>query len=306
MSTATATISTPRRIIRFTDRVIDKGLTILFLILLALGAYFAYDSWYVFNASALDSIPGYNWQGPKTLAELPEDAIAWITVDDTKIDCPIMQGETNSEYLNKNPYGDYSLSGSVFLDASNAKDFSDLYSLLYGHHMSGGYMFGALDAFLKEGYFDAHRTGVLTLRENNKDGARIPLNIFAVVETDASEEVVFNVALQGDIRSFVKANAKIYREPEAGKRVLALSTCKSPLTTERLVVFATLSDTHMTEAEYEAYKVEHPSAKDAALSTAGTNYGGADAVPGVRDSESIFARIWRWIVGLFAPAAQAA
>ncbi|MBR1845920.1 MAG: class B sortase, partial [Oscillospiraceae bacterium] len=63
-----------------------------------------------------------------------------------------MQGETNGKYLNTDPYGEYSLSGSIFLDSRNAGDFSDSYSLVYGHHMADGMMFGALDAFFDEGY----------------------------------------------------------------------------------------------------------------------------------------------------------
>ena len=33
--------------------------------------------------------------------------VAWLTVDDTNIDYPVMQGEDNNEYLNKDPFGDY-------------------------------------------------------------------------------------------------------------------------------------------------------------------------------------------------------
>ena len=143
-----------RKVIVSIDRNIDRALTVLFLIILALGAYFIYDSWYVFNHSALDRIPGYVWNGPETLAELPEEAIAWIEIDDTPISSPIMQGKTNKDYLNKNPYGEYSLSGSIFLDYRNSKYFTDEYSVLYGHHMSGGYMFGILDEYMDEKFFD--------------------------------------------------------------------------------------------------------------------------------------------------------
>ena len=238
-----------RKVVVAIDRNIDRVLTVLFLIILAIGMYFIYDSWYVFNRSSLDRIPGYVWNGPETLADLPEEAIAWITIDDTKIDCPIMHGKTNEEYLNKNPYGEYSLAGSIFLDSRNKKDFSDEYSVLYGHHMSGGYMFGSLDQFLKAEYLDEHRTGTLTLRDSvlstNTEirGKAIKVNIFAVVETDASNGIVFGVPSEGDILSYIKENAVVYREPEVSDgRILALTTCKSPLTTERFAVFATLQD----------------------------------------------------------------
>lgn len=55
-----------------------------------------------------------------------------------------MQGEDNMEYLNKDPYGDYSLSGSIYMDSRNTSDMSDDYLLLYGHHMENDYMFGSI------------------------------------------------------------------------------------------------------------------------------------------------------------------
>ena len=230
-----------RRTVRFIDKTIDSILSVLFFIVLFIGIYFTYDSWYVYNASALDHIPGYAWDGAETLEEMPTEAICWITIDDTKIDCPIMQGETNSEYLNKNPYGEYSLAGSIFLDSSNDPEFKDIYSIVYGHHMSGGYMFGALDEYEKEEYLDEHREGIIKLR----NGKEIKVSIFAFVETDASNDLVFDVnsnyESNDDRLAFIKDNALVYREPIEG-RIIALSTCKSPLTTDRTVVFGIIND----------------------------------------------------------------
>ena len=258
----TNTVKT-RKAIKFINTAIDRALTVLFLAVLLIGVYFTYDSWYVYNSASLDRIPGYEWQGTETLRELPKDAKAWLIVDDTKINCPIMQGKTNEDYLNKNPYGEYSLTGSVFMDAANSPDFSDDYTLLYGHHMKNGYMFGALDYFLDEEYFDSHRIGTLTVRDGASDGfsseenseaetveeqlsmdksykTRYKVNIFAVVENDVNVRVVFDVQDDGDILSYIKENAIIYREPENGN-ILALTTCVNPQETARLEVFATLT-----------------------------------------------------------------
>ena len=257
----TDTVKT-RKAIRLVNTVIDKALTVLFLAVLFIGVYFTYDSWYVYNSASLDRIPGYEWQGTETLKELPKDAKAWLIVDDTKINCPIMQGKTNDDYLNKNPYGEYSLTGSIFMDSLNSPDFTDDYTLLYGHHVLDGYMFGALDYYLDEEYFDSHRTGILTIRdgiekelspeENAKAETveeqlgmdksyktRYKVNIFAVVENDANVRVVFDVQDGGDILSYIRENATIYREPENG-RILALTTCTDPQGLGRLEVFATL------------------------------------------------------------------
>lgn len=241
--------SVPRRIIRLVDKAVDKALTVLFLIVLAIGIYFAYDSYYVFTGSTLGNISGYKPPeegGVEVLRELSEDTVAWITIDGTTIDYPVMQGVDNTEYLNKNAYGDYSLSGAIFLDSGNAPDFSDDYSVLYGHHMAGGFMFGALDSFIDGAYLRSHSSGTLTV----SDGRRYAITLFASMEADASDRAVFDIHSGEDVRAFIRENSRVYEAEKGslssellyGSRILALTTCKSPLTTERLLVFGILTE----------------------------------------------------------------
>lgn len=159
-----------RKIIRFIDNMIDKTVFLVCLVLFLLGSYGLYDSYMVYQQATDDSIlkykPGYETDDA-TNKKIKENMVAWLTVDNTNIDYPVMQGKDNNEYLNKDPFGDYSLSGSIFLDSRNNPDFDDYYSLVYGHHMEQGMMFGALDDYLKEGYLDSHSSGTLTVGEKN-------------------------------------------------------------------------------------------------------------------------------------------
>ena len=66
------------------------------------------------------------------------DVCGWITIYGTHVDYPIVQSEDNSTYLMRNPRGEYSLSGSIFMDYMNQKDFSDFNTIIYGHHMDLG------------------------------------------------------------------------------------------------------------------------------------------------------------------------
>ena len=137
---------------------------VLFVLALLVVAYGLYDAWYVYNKANDDSYLRYKPVPGESMAEdmpITDDMVAWITIDDTNIDYPVMQGDNNMEYLNINPYGEYSLSGSIFLDSRNAEDFSDDYSILYGHHMEHGAMFGALDDFYDNDYLRNHSTGTL-------------------------------------------------------------------------------------------------------------------------------------------------
>ena len=224
-------------VIRFVDRLTDYALLLLFLLLFLIGGYTMYDTLLIYNASNGDDLrsfrpmateeEGFVWD----MSALSEDVVAWLTVDDTNIDYPVMQGIDNSEYLNKDPFGEYSLAGSIFLDARNAPDFTDPYSLIYGHHMDYGRMFGALDEFLDREYFDAHRTATLTVGDKVYD-----VKFFASLEADASVREIFAPTETDGALEYVREHATVWREPR-GEKLLALSTCKFPQTTARIIVF---------------------------------------------------------------------
>lgn len=232
-----------RRVIRFVDNLIDKAVFLICLILFLLGTYGLYDSYMVYQQATDDSIlkykPGYETDDA-TNKEIKENMVAWITVDNTSIDYPVMQGKDNNEYLNKDPFGDYSLSGSIFLDSRNDPDFKDYYSLVYGHHMEQGMMFGALDDYLKKDYFDSHRSGTLTVGDT-----KYKLRFFAVLECEATESSIFAPTENDDeTLDFIKQNALFLDDdaiPAEDEKILGLSTCKYPDTVERTLIFAAMS-----------------------------------------------------------------
>lgn len=217
------------------NNVVDNVYRIIFILIMLIGLYFVYDTVYVFyNASNGRQLFGFLQQVNRENKEYTKDYIAWLTVDDTPIDYPIMQGITNTTYLNRDPYGDYSLSGSIFLDTRNAKDFSDSYNLLYGHHMANDFMFGALDAFEDEKYYEKHQTGSITL----KDGTVYKLDIFAFIITDVNQSYIFNPEGSENLLAHLDSN-KFYKKPK-NKHIVALSTCLEPGSTKRTVVLATM------------------------------------------------------------------
>lgn len=91
-------------------------------------------------------------------AEFPE-AVAWIRIPDTAIDFVVMQsGENTKEdfYLDHNEEGEKSRSGAIYMQKYNMANFSDPNTILYGHNMSGGKMFGGIHKFKKNDYFNEH------------------------------------------------------------------------------------------------------------------------------------------------------
>ena len=229
------------RAIKWVDRLTDYALLLFFLLLFLIGGYTMYDTLLIYNAASGEDLrsfrpmaveeEGFVWD----MSALSEDVVAWLTVEDTNIDYPVMQGIDNNEYLNKDPFGEYSLAGSIFLDSRNAADFSDPYSLIYGHHMEYGRMFGALDLFLDKKYFDEHRTATLTVEDEVYD-----IEFFACLEADANVQEIFAPTETNGTLEYVRKHASIWREPK-GEKLLALSTCKFPQTTARIIVFGTFA-----------------------------------------------------------------
>lgn len=229
--------------VRYLDRAEDLAVFLLCMALFLAGAYGLYDSFLVYRGADNGSILKYK-PGSKDARdagkEIQGNMVAWLTLDATGIDYPVMQGGTNTEYLNKNPFGEYSLSGSIFLDSRNSPDFRDGYSLVYGHHMEGGMMFGALDAFLDREFFDTHKSGTLSVGE-----VSYSIRIFAVIEAEATNEWIFaptEMEASGTL-DYIKKHAVFMDKTanvDGGKPLLGMSTCKYPDTADRTVVFGVL------------------------------------------------------------------
>ena len=161
--------------------------------------------------------------------------MAWLCVDGTYIDYPVMQGKTNFEYLNRNPYGEYMISGSIFLDYANSPDLTDEFSMIYGHHMDHYSMFGSLDLFTAEAYFDIHDTGWIATKDGIHD-----LRLFAVCWGEADDWTIFSPRGRTveDVLPYIQEHSVIYTEYVPGTRIVAMSTCAGNTENSRLIVFA--------------------------------------------------------------------
>ncbi|WP_455500816.1 class B sortase [Gemmiger sp.] len=235
------------RLARAGSRLIGAAAGLLTALLLAFGGFALWQDAAVSRGAFAGSDllrykPAVLAASNPTLAELQAlnpDVRGWLTVDGTNIDYPVVQGATNMDYINRDVYGDFSLSGAVFLDSRNAADFTDNYSILYGHHMENGAMFGDVSKFADADFFAAHPAGTLSLPD-----AAYTIELFACVEADAYDSAVYApeqyAADAGPLLAYVKAHAVQWRDPGADGPVVALSTCAGAETNGRVVVFGRL------------------------------------------------------------------
>lgn len=247
------------RLARAGSAVLRWIAVVMILLMFLYGGYSLWDTAMVYGGAFVsDDLlkfkpvdRGFEEANP-TLEELRllnEDVCGWLTIDDTHIDYPVVQGEDDMEYVNQNVYGEFSLSGAIFLSCMNHRDFSDGYHLIYGHHMDYGGMFGDVVEFTEEAYFDGHKTGKLFLPEHTYG-----ITLFACVETDASDTVIFRPQDQkkGDISvllEYIAEHAVQYRDIGVTETdsVIGLSTCAEAETNGRVIVFGRLEQKEKTQ-----------------------------------------------------------
>jgi sortase B len=241
-------------IARWGDRVLNAAIAVILIIAMLYGGFGLWDTWNIYHNAGVSSellkykptATGEDTPNP-TLAEMQEineDVCAWLTVDDTNIDYPVVQGEDNMEYLNLAADLTFSLAGSIFLDCRNSNDFSDPYSLIYGHHMAGDVMFGEIPYFTDKDYFLSHTTGTLFTVEHT-----CYIQWFACLETDAYDTMIYNPTIYadqgsvGELLDYLQENATQYRDigVSASDRLVALSTCSAAATDGRVILIGRMS-----------------------------------------------------------------
>ena len=173
------------------------------------------------------------------LISMNSECFGWISISGTNINYPVMHTPSNPQkYLNKNFYGEYSYSGTPFLDARCSADSTNL--IIYGHHMNNGTMFADLCNYTDYSYFTEHPTVVL----ETKDGP-FAYSVFSVMKVK-SDDVWYKFTTVGTEKSYnsrieYAKEKSIYDTeitPVYGQLILTLSTCCGYNQDDRILVLA--------------------------------------------------------------------
>lgn len=166
-------------------------------------------------------------------------AAAWLTIPDTTIDFPVVQGDDNAYYLSHDLNRESSRLGVPFLDYRCESDFSGFQSIIYGHHITKERMFTPLVHFTETEYFDSHEFGwLVTEREIYK----IHFIACLVVEHDAFVyQTVFltdaeKEAFLAELKKQAVRQREFSAEEMAQERLLTLSTCSYEFENARTVL----------------------------------------------------------------------
>ena len=115
------------------------------------------------------------------LQQVNPEVLGWILIPDSTISYPLVQHDDNTYYLKKTWKKQSSAVGAIFLEAKNSADFSDFNTVIYGHNMNNGSMFGGLKKYKKQSYWAAHPNVYIT----DQSGSRC-YEIFAAYEVSTA------------------------------------------------------------------------------------------------------------------------
>ena len=176
---------------------------------------------------------------------------AWLIIEGTEVDYPVLYTPDDPEYYLRKAFdGSYALSGSLFIGANCLPDGTN--TIIYGHKMKDGTMFGSLDSYADEEYARAHPE--ITYDRIQPDGSyeRLTFEVMAVFYSrvyNVDEEGVFryydgtDLSAPEDFQHYVEAaiSASLFDlgvTAEYGDRLLTLSTCSYHTDDGRFVVVA--------------------------------------------------------------------
>lgn len=182
------------------------------------------------------------------LKAVNEDVFGWIQVSGLdKISYPLVWCADNAYYLEHSWDKQSSRYGALFLDENNANDLSDAYSLIYGHNMKDGSMFGGLKKYRNADFYAEHG-GLITVY---LPGQIYTYQIFSVRQVSADAQSAYTVGFAHDatFNTYVQymADHSMYDtgvSVSSEDKVLTLSTCSGD---DRLVVHAKLISVDMVE-----------------------------------------------------------
>jgi len=172
--------------------------------------------------------------------------IGWVKIDDTIIDYPVMQTINNEYYLDHNFNQEEDRNGCIFMDyqCDVVKGCDNI--ILYGHHMKSGKMFGTLNKYSSESYFEEHP--VIQFDTIYEKGKYQVMYVFRS-KVYSEEDVTFkyyqfiNAASEMEFNSYLNEMAALSLYDTGvtaayGDKLLTLSTCDYQEKKGRFVVVA--------------------------------------------------------------------
>ena len=183
-----------------------------------------------------------------SLKSINSDIYAWIDVPGTDISYPVVQNSKDDTfYLDHNSNTDFDINGAIFTEHTyTSTSFDDPVTILYGHDMRSGEMFGCLqENYTNKSFFDKNNEIIVYTPEKElhyKLFASTPYySLHLLYYYDFKKSYIFDNFFD-ELYNYKTVNSIFSAEdkPKAGEKVIILSTCMDSGENKRYLVMGTL------------------------------------------------------------------
>ncbi|MEG0381092.1 MAG: class B sortase, partial [Kurthia sp.] len=177
-----------------------------------------------------------------TLQKQNANITGWLSLENSRLDNPVLQTDDNSFYLTHNYLDEKSRGGSIFIDFRN-EPMKDRHTIFYGHVLRNGTMFGELSKFAKQHYANEHPIFFFETASEKYE-----LQVFAAYETTTDFYYIETQFSDATFESFLneiqqRSEITMPVDVSVSDKIITFSTCTtSPNDKERFVVHAKIVD----------------------------------------------------------------
>lgn len=164
----------------------------------------------------------------KTLLDKNKDTVGWLEVKNTKIKYPVVQADVNSYYSGRDFNKKKNKMGWIFMDYRNNPTNLDKNTIIYGHNIKSGIMFGTIKYIFNSSWYKKDSNRLITFNTPTKN---MKWEIFSIYQIDVTEDYLQNEFTSDDefmkfidmikARSIAKFDVDINKD----SKILTLSTC---------------------------------------------------------------------------------
>lgn len=177
-----------------------------------------------------------------TLQEINKDTVGWLTVNNTRIDYPVVQAKDNDYYLRRDYYQNKNRHGWIFMDYRNNPDELNENTIIYGHNLANQTMFGTLRYALNSYWYKKSANQIITFNTPNENMKFQIFSIYTIPTTNDYLDITFPTTDAYQTYIDLVKGRSIYDfniEVATDDKILTLSTCANG-NDKRLVIHAKL------------------------------------------------------------------
>lgn len=175
------------------------------------------------------------------LKEINGDLVGWLYYEPLDISYPIVRGDDNDYYTHYTFENEKNSSGAIFMDFLNKPNMDNYNTIIYGHNMRNGTMFGSLKKLLNDDSIIEEDPYFYIFTEDQAFMYEIASVYITTSESDTYNLIETQEDQQDYINYILEVSTWLWdKEITSSDKIVTLSTCHGLHSTNRTVVHGVL------------------------------------------------------------------